>query len=159
MDLNLIAALLPIGATLFGPAISAKFGKTGQTAREFIGEDGEKEAFTLADSFLEMRGMVDPKSGKASLSPRESIDIPRPRSVQELTRGSAPGARLAAASPTQRILQSDSRLEEAALRMMTASNNAEMRRFVDKYVPQRTIAQGRKTIAAPTPKDIDVRLG
>ncbi len=156
MSLQLLSALIPIGAAIFGPAISAKFGATGETASRLVG--GKTDPSTLAGSFLEMRGMVD-SEGKARLSPRESVEIPRARSVQELTRGSARGASLAAASPAQRILQSDSRLEEAALRMMTQSTNSEMNRFVDKYAPQRTIAQGRKTVATPQPRDIDVRIG
>jgi hypothetical protein len=156
MSLQLLAALIPVGAALFGPAISAKFGATGETASKLVG--GKTDPSTLVGSFLEMRGMVDSK-GKATLTPRESIEIPRARSVQELTRGSPRGVNLAATSPVQRILQSDSRLEEAALRMMTQSTNSEMNRFVDKYAPQRTIPQGRKTVAAPQPRDIDVRLG
>ena len=110
----------------------------------------------LASSFLTATGR---KKGKNQL-PFQMAVAPRPRSVQELTRGSSSQvpARL---QPIERMVNANPQLATAMSNLYENAQNKQVRDMFASFqtdVVQPTLRQGRRTIVTEQPKNIQVAI-
>ena len=84
------------------------------------------------------------------------ITPPRPRSVEELTRGQSPVP--ANLQPLQQMVSASPRLETALRNLYANASNTQVQEVFSKYGAdvKPTIQQGRRTIVTAQPKDIEV---
>mgnify|MGYP003133575645 CR=1 FL=1 len=151
--MNLLTALIPIGLSIITGGMFGQQPQTGSKASGFITDGLGKD---LAESFLLSSGIVGEKGGSITKGPfGDAPEIPRARSVQELTRGS-PAIR-GGGDPVRSLIQSDPRISSAVQRMMTESSHPQMTDFRSKYATRATVQQGRKTLAVEQPGNIRVR--
>lgn len=151
--MNLLTALIPIGLSIIAGGGFGQQPQTGSKASSFITGNLGKD---LAESFLLSSGMVGEKGGNITRGPFEGGgDIPRARSVQELTRGS-PAVGGGGGDPVRSLIQSDPRVSSAVQRMMSESSHPQMTDFRSKYATRATVQQGRKTLAVEQPGNIKV---
>ena len=151
--MNLLTALIPIGLSVIAGGGFGQQPQTGSKASSFITGNLGKD---LAESFLLSSGMVEEKGGALTKGPFGGApEIPRARSVQELTRGS-PAVRAGGGDPVRALIQSDPRVSSAVQRMMTESSHPQMADFRSKYATRATVQQGRKTLAVEQPGKIKV---
>jgi hypothetical protein len=151
--MNLLTALIPIGLSIIAGGGFGQQPQTGSKASAFITDGLGKD---LAESFLLGSGILPGKEGQMTKGPfGGSPEIPRARSVQELTRGS-PAVRGGGGDPVRSLIQSDPRVSSAVQRMMSESSHPQMTDFRSKYATRATVQQGRKTLAVKQPGDIRV---
>ena len=110
----------------------------------------------LASSFLTATGR---KKGEKQL-PFQMAVAPRPRSVQELTRGSSSQvpARL---QPIERMVNANPQLATAMSNLYENAQNKQVRDMFASFqtdVVQPTLRQGRRTIVTEQPKNIQVAI-
>ena len=150
--MNLLTALIPIGLSIIA---GGGFGQQPQTGSKASALVSGNLGTNLAESFLLSSGVMntDKQITKGPFS--GAPEIPRARSVQELTRGS-PAVRGGGGDPVRSLIQSDPRVSSAVQRMMTESSHPQMADFRSKYATRATVQQGRKTLAVEQPGNIKV---
>jgi hypothetical protein len=151
--MNLLTALIPIGLSIIAGGGFGQQPQTGSKASAFITDGLGKD---LAESFLLSSGITGEKGGSITKGPFGGApEIPRARSVQELTRGN-PAIRGGGGDPVRSLIQSDPRVSSAVQRMMSESSHPQMTDFRSKYATRATVQQGRKTLAVEQPGNIRV---
>ena len=141
--MNLLKTLLPIAA-----GIGAGYFFGGGTA---AGIDTAR----LATSFLTATGRGEGQNPFQS-STSQGLAI-RPRTVKELTRGSASAAP-ASLQPIQRLVSNSPRLETAMANLYNNASNQQVREMFSQYsqdMPS-TLRQGRRTLTTEQPGNIKV---
>jgi hypothetical protein len=106
-----------------------------------------------ADVYMKSSGLGE--GGKRQGQYFQAPALPRPRSIEELTRGQAVGQ--VQLSDIQRTLYSMPEVQRAA-QMMQASNNSHIANLRAATGVEQTVRQGRKTLVTETPelREIDV---
>ena len=151
--MNLLTALIPIGLSMIAGGGFGQQPQTGSKASALVSGNLGKD---LAESFLLSSGVLGEKGGSITKGPFSGApEIPRARSVQELTRGN-PVVRGRGGDPVRSLIQSDPRVSSAVQRMMTESSHPQMADFRSKYATRATVQQGRKTLAVEQPGKIKV---
>ena len=142
--MNLLKTLLPIAA-----GIGAGYFFGGGTA---AGIDTAR----LATSFLTATGGGQGNPFQSSTSQGLAI---RPRTVKELTRGSASTAP-ASLQPIQRLVSNSPRLETAMANLYNNASNQQVREMFSQYSQDAspTLRQGRRTLTTEQPGNIRVDL-
>ena len=150
--MNLLTALIPIGLSMIA---GGGFGQQPQTGSKASALVSGNLGTNLAESFLLSSGVMNADKQITQGPFSGAPEIPRARSVQELTRGN-PVVRGRGGDPVRSLIQSDPRVSSAVQRMMTESSHPQMTDFRSKYATRATVQQGRKTLAIEQPGNIKV---
>jgi hypothetical protein len=156
---NIVSSAFEFGKDLlFGSPAAGPPGLSGKAATSgLIGSGG---SFNLsgfikkgADVYMKSSGLG--AGGERQGQYFQAPALPRPRSVQELTRGQAVGQ--VQLTDIQRTLYSMPEVQRAA-QMLQSSNNSHIANLRAATGVEQTIRQGRKTLATETPelREIDV---